>query len=562
MTRVTSRESVSTGGGQATGASYRPRLSADGRYVVFSSGAPDLVSGDTNPGFDVYVRDRLTGETSLASLTDAGGQATGDNDLGAISDNGQYVAFTSTSDNVVAGDTGGWRDVFLRDRSSNRTIRISIASDGAQPNQASTSPRMSADGRYVVFRSDATNLVGGDSNGKPDLFVRDRLTNLTARVSVGADNASGDVNDFTPAISRDGGVIAFSSLADTLVPGDTNAVSDVFVRAATPTVARITPRSGPTTGGTTLRIDGARFLDGTTAAIGGEAAGGGRSRGQLWVTAPASGPGFAPLTVNVPGYAPYTIPFAYTFVTPGPPGTDTDGDGMADASEAFYGLDLADPRDGTQDDDGDGMSNADEVAAGQHPRGVVKSYLAEGATSPFFTTELALVNYGESVATALLSYSTGKGTTFTQPLKVAPQSRATIDVGSVPGLDHGGVLDRARRGRAAGARPHDALGRLGLRRHSETARGSLSTTWLLAEGATHSGFDLFYLLQNPQPTETTATVTFLRPAPNPPIVQCTRCRRRAGTTSGSTSRTRGWRPPTCPRRSSRRRRSWSSGPCT
>ena len=409
VTKVTSRESVSTGGGQPTGASYMPRLSADGRYVVFSSGAPDLVSGDVNPLFDVFVRDRLTGETSVASLTDAGSQASGDNDNGSISDDGQYVVFTSTSDNVVAGDTGGWRDVFLRDRVTSRTFRISVASDGAQPNQASTAPRMSAGGRYVVFRSDATNLVAGDSNGKPDLFVRDRLTNLTTRVSVGADNAPGDVNDFGAAISHDGGVIAFSSLADTLVPGDTNVVSDVFVRAATPTVARLTPRTGSTTGGTTLRIDGTRFLDGTTATIGGETSAGGRSRGQLSVTTPAGGPGLSSLSINVPGYAPYTIPFAYTFVTPGPPGTDTDGDGMPDASEAFYGLDLADPRDGTHDDDGDGMSNADEVTAGRHPRGVVKSYLAEGATSSFFATELALVNYGESPATALLSVPDGQG---------------------------------------------------------------------------------------------------------------------------------------------------------
>ena len=233
---TTERVSVSTGGVQGDFMSVTAAISADGRFVAFGSGAGNLVAGDTNGRYDAFVRDRLSGTTERVSVSSAGVQGDGNSASGggfsevAISAGGRFVAFASDAANLLAGDTNGLLDVFVRDRRTGRTGRASVGAAGVQGNSASYSPAISADGRFVAFTSDAANLVAGDINGQADVFVRDRLAGRTERVSVGAAGLQGDGRSRNPAISADGRYVAFVSEADDLVPGDSNAAQDVFVR--------------------------------------------------------------------------------------------------------------------------------------------------------------------------------------------------------------------------------------------------------------------------------------------------------------------------------------------
>jgi Tol biopolymer transport system component len=225
------RASVATGGEQGNGRSFFPAISADGRFAAFYSDASNLVAGDTNAARDVFVNDRQTGETARMSIDTSGVEATGDSFAPAISADGRFVIFSSAASNLVAGDTNGVDDIFVRDRQQNTTTRVSLALGGAEANGGSYSPSISADGRRVAFLSDATNLVSGDTNLVRDAFVIDRQAATTTRASV---NSAGDVqanvDSVTPVLSGDGRFVAFTSFADNLVPDDLNESSDVFVR--------------------------------------------------------------------------------------------------------------------------------------------------------------------------------------------------------------------------------------------------------------------------------------------------------------------------------------------
>jgi Tol biopolymer transport system component len=171
---TTTRVSVASNGAQGNGDSFSSSISADGRYVAFHSIASNLVSGDTNGAWDVFVHDRQSGQTTRVSAASNGAQGNGDSESPSISADGRYVAFSSDASNLVSGDTNGAWDVFVHDRQSGQTTRVSAASNGAQGNGDSESPSISADGRYVAFSSDASNLVSGDTNGAWDVFVHDR----------------------------------------------------------------------------------------------------------------------------------------------------------------------------------------------------------------------------------------------------------------------------------------------------------------------------------------------------------------------------------------------------
>jgi Tol biopolymer transport system component len=230
QTGTTTRVSVSSGGAQANDTVYMPAISADGRYVVFTSSASNLVPGDTNANQDVFVHDRLTAETTRVSVASSGAQGNGwTNANASISADGRYVSFESPASNLVPGDTNGTWDIFVRDRLSNTTSRVSVASNGAQANRESDGQAISANGRYVAFLSLASNLVPGDTNNLMDVFVHDRLTATTRRVSVASNGAQANAESFSPAISGDGRYVAFASTAGNLVPGDTNNIDDVFV---------------------------------------------------------------------------------------------------------------------------------------------------------------------------------------------------------------------------------------------------------------------------------------------------------------------------------------------
>ncbi len=242
---ATERVSVSSTGEQmwvpeGPGNTGSVKISADGRYVVFTSNGYNLVTDKTTAVSDVYVHDRHTGQTTRESLSSSGNEANAmchtpfSGDRIGISDDGSFVTFASYASNLVLGDTNGKLDVFVRDRVSGTTERVSISSAGHEGSGGTIyggyGPAVSAAGRYVAFCSDFTNLVDGDTNSTLDIFVRDRLNDMTERVSVSSAGQQGNSYSIGPAISSDGRFVAFRSWANNLVPDDTNNSSDIFVR--------------------------------------------------------------------------------------------------------------------------------------------------------------------------------------------------------------------------------------------------------------------------------------------------------------------------------------------
>jgi Tol biopolymer transport system component len=286
---ITSLISLGVHNKPSEGQSYAPSISTDGRYVAFDSDATNLVPGDTNAQNDVFVRDRVSGRTERVSVDSAGKQGDKGSFTPAISGDGRWVAFVSDADNLVPGDTNQASDVFLHDRRTHRTIRLSVALDGRET-LGGSSPSLSADGRwvvlnvdtplvskgtdedlagmfvydtrtghrerlghidgsdatisadgrYVAFSSEIRDLVPGDTNRKADCFVFDRRTRKVSRVSLGGTHAvghgwfrgskQGNQESNGAVISADGRYVAFVSTAKNLVPGDTNSHDDVFLR--------------------------------------------------------------------------------------------------------------------------------------------------------------------------------------------------------------------------------------------------------------------------------------------------------------------------------------------
>jgi Tol biopolymer transport system component len=221
---------------QGNGVSSNMSLSGDGRYLVFGSSSSNLVPGDTNNRGDVFVYDRQTCAFDLVSVdSDEVQGIEGAFSAASISDDGRYVAFASLSNNLVSGDTNNNRDIFVRDRTQGTTIRVSVTSAGSEAPGPSYNPEISADGLFVAFRSESTGLVAGDTNGEDDIFVRDLMAGTTERVSVASNGAQGESPGDAgvepgPRISGNGRYVSFVAAFDNLVPGDTNGVADVFVR--------------------------------------------------------------------------------------------------------------------------------------------------------------------------------------------------------------------------------------------------------------------------------------------------------------------------------------------
>jgi len=261
--REIERVSVASGGSQANGSSEAPSISSDGGIVAFISNATNLVAGDTNSAADVFVRDLDTGITQRVSVASAGTQANDDAFTLALSADGRFVAFGSYATNLVADDTNAKIDVFIRDRDTGTTERVSVTSLGVQADNESFSPAISSDGRYVAFRSEATNLVLIDTNNSSDIFVHDRLTGLTERVSVASDGTQANGDSISPAISSDGRFVAFSSKASNLVVDDTNNKVDIFLHdRQTDTTERIVGPAEFDTGSGILIVSPAISPDG------------------------------------------------------------------------------------------------------------------------------------------------------------------------------------------------------------------------------------------------------------------------------------------------------------
>ena len=237
--QVTQRVSVTSTGMGAQGISDTPSMTPDGRYVAFQSGASDLVPGDTNGLADVFVRDRQIGSTERVSIDSSGRQGNGDSIWPHISADGRYVVFSSWATNLVPGGTNGLQGAFLHDRIAGTTIRIGLPADGSEPNDYSLATYISADGRHVSIVSNATNLVPGDTNGVQDVFIYDRISGTTELISrTLTSQANGE--SWGGSLSADGRYVTFCSWGSYLVPGDTNGLADAFVRdRSTGSVTRV-----------------------------------------------------------------------------------------------------------------------------------------------------------------------------------------------------------------------------------------------------------------------------------------------------------------------------------
>ena len=271
---ITSRVSVAAGGAQVRGGGPSVieslAMSDDGSVVAFVSNATNLVPGDTNGVFDVFAYEVATGQMTRVSVATDGMEAAAPSQEVALSGDGNVVAFVSAAPNLVAGDTNGQKDVFVRDRGAGTTTRVSMGTGAGEASAGSGQPALSADGRWVAFASAAPDLVAGDANGLSDIFLHDRSGAITQRVSLDSGGGDPDGASVSPDLSADGTVVAFESRATDLLQGgaDGNTLADVFV-ATGGVISRVNvgapvPQGGDS-GAPSLSADG-RYVAYTSAA--------------------------------------------------------------------------------------------------------------------------------------------------------------------------------------------------------------------------------------------------------------------------------------------------------
>jgi hypothetical protein len=541
-----SRISVSTAGVEANQWSGAPAMSADGRFVVFYSFASNLVDGDTNGKPDVFLRDRDTDADGV--FDEAGAVATTRLNLGpggvqtnsalslsprpAITPDGRFVTFGSAAQDLLPGGEPLRNDLYRLDRQTSTLIRLAagvgdyaISADGdvvalagvqgldvieiAAGRRTTLSPpevpnpgllpvqvlytdiNISADGRWVsavrvravTFRVEPTDVVG---------VVFDRVTGTRVELALGQ----------MPRLVR----LSASG-------------SSVVVQGRDGTVWRRAIASGSET--RRLTIGFSTLLAVSPSARYGLLDDGRLADVDLAMTTPL---GFVPgntvfsnddrwLAVSS---ATDTLVAGDTngvndvFVIDLPDLLDADDDTMDDRWETLFGV--TDP---AADPDGDGQTNAQEEDAGTHPNGQVRRFLAEGATGTFFHTAISLANPSLSPAAALLTFDRGDGTRVRLPVALAAGRSVAVDAGAVTGVEAADISTTLESDRLVAVHrsmtwgsPAGAI----YGSHGETATPSPSATWFLTEGSTVQGFDLFYLLQNPQSTVTHTTVRFLLPS--------------------------------------------------
>ncbi|MCC6406744.1 MAG: PD40 domain-containing protein [Planctomycetes bacterium] len=228
VTGITAMASTNAAGAQANGQSIHPCFTGDARAIVFESSATNLVTGDSNAATDVFVKDVVTDAVELVSVSSSGAQADAACVRPRISSDGRWVCFVGLATNLVPGDTNGMSDVFLRDRSLGTTERVSVTASGLQANSFSDFGSVSDDGSRVMFFSGSSNLVPNDANGLDDFFVRDRAVSTTIRVNISTNGAEATLQSQDGTLSADGRWALFASDAPNLVPNDGNGSLDVF----------------------------------------------------------------------------------------------------------------------------------------------------------------------------------------------------------------------------------------------------------------------------------------------------------------------------------------------
>lgn len=291
-----------------------------------------------------------------------------------------------------------------------------------------------------------------------------------------------------------------------------------------PSIASIQPASGPATGGTVVSLSGARFRPGSKMTFAGADATGVTLLDATRLQGVAAAHAAGPVDVSVTsGPRSATRANGFRYVTIGSSQQDSDADGMPDYWEGRFNLDLINPADASTDGDSDGRTNLQEFQAGTHPFGLATRYFAEGATGTLveFDSVFALVNPDPALPTnVLLRFQKSDGSTVGHYVQIPPLSRRTVDAKMVDGLgttaefstliesDRPTIADRTM-----------TWNRTGYGSHAETSVAGPSPVWYLAEGATHSGFDLFYLVQNPNPSAVNVEVSYLRQAGSTPLVK-------------------------------------------
>jgi hypothetical protein len=543
-----SRVSVSTAGAEANGPSTGAAVSATGRFVAFDSGASNLVSDDTNNAYDVFLRDRDVDEdgvfdepgavaTIRASVGAGAVQANGTSRFPAITPDGRFVFFVSNATNLVAGGGSGSYDIYRLDRTAGAVIRVLAAvSPYATPvvsddgNVAVTlaggplwivardiaagqavilpppypfeslvpsahfeyeAPSISADGTLIGYGS-YIYYTRAAYHEDPRFHVYERATRTTAQIASGNIIRPSLVAAGTAAIlPRDSGPVRRVLATGAEEPMCTLA-EPYFVRAASPTGRYLLSVGG-------LLCDAALR---TTTSIGVQPQDVDFSHDGRFMAVSTE------TSTLLPGNAD-TNGVHDVFVFDLPDFFDADDDTMDDRWETLFGV--TDP---TADPDGDGQTNAQEEDAGTHPNGQIRRFLAEGATGAFFHTEIALANPGPA-ATVVLTFDRGDGTRTRRPIAIPAGRSAVIDVGAVSGFESADVSATVESDRLLAVQRSMSWGSPGgvvYGSHAETATPSPSPTWYLTEGSTVLGFELFYLLQNPQPSVTHATVRFLLPS--------------------------------------------------
>lgn len=564
--------------------------SATGRYIAFTSPATNLVPGDTNGSWDVFVKDRQTNALARVSVASDGTDRIGDSgrtqfvvDNIDISDDGRIIVFASHAP-LVANDTnrcagtvssGDCQDIYVHDRMTGETSRVSVASDGTQGDNSSSGPSLSPDGRFVAFVSSATTLVPDDRNAQPDIFLHDRVTHTTTRVSAATSGVESYEPSFQASAANDG-IVAFISERKLGDEPDSLPCRGPACKRAYVYVPGIGPKRVLLDGSLPL-AEPPQILGNSPQIISVDIDGSGRwiavhgmlqqgfisrlhaamlydrltQRTLLLGTTGSNSPPSVAISGNGRMVSAYLEPSQILFdrvtgLRSRPPvccafipplrlsadgltavwatsgqidSRDADGDAMADDWEEAVGLDPTTAADAVIDSDGDTLSNFEEYQAGSHPKGTTTRYLAEGAANAFFTTRLALFNPADTPTGVVLRFLGAAGTHTSYTTTLAAGARETLTLASlsdIPSSDFSTVIESATPIVVERTMTWDGTG---YGAHAETAIDAPATIWYLAEGATHGAFDLFYLLQNPNDEQARVTITYMRPAPRTPVVK-------------------------------------------